>query len=169
MEVSYKRLPCSDDIFQKVQYESFCRQNRELHPLLFTVAESKQRIKAIRDIDIPSEIQGTKVYLSLRNICPYWYDTLSLDDPYHITYVVVMVYGKYTKKNSQTYISADIPVYGQHYVSLDNYIVTFYRCIRELQSSMVLIDEDYLSNHPAPPKPPQKVLDLFPKKPLTGS
>ena len=157
-------LPWSEDIFRTVQYESFCRENKELYPILFTLAESKKRIKAIRDLPITDVKYGTTVFISFRNLCPYWYDGLELEDPYHITYVVALTYGEWTKKNSKRHISGDIPIFKQHYHSLDNYLVTFYGNIQEFKISMVLVDDQYLLTHPDL-MPPSSVLNSFPKKP----
>jgi hypothetical protein len=157
-------IPWSNDIYLTVQYETFCRVNRELYPLLFTVEESKQRIKAIRAQPITDVQNGTIVYISLRAINPYWYDGLNLDDPYHVSYVVAMEYGDWTKRNSKRHISANIDVYQQHYVALDNYFVTFYGFVQQLNSSMILIDEQYLLQHPEL-MPTTEILSSLPKKP----
>eukprot|EP01041_Mallomonas_annulata_P013753 gene13753-29248_t len=85
-------LPWSMNIFTTVQYETFCRARRELYPLLFTVAESRGRIKAIWSQAITMVQSRDTAYMDLRNINPYLYEGLHLDNKYQVVYVVVIIY-----------------------------------------------------------------------------
>ena len=138
-------LPWSTDIFNTVQYEQFCRKQRELYPLLFTVPAAKTHIANIKSQNITTVKPGDIVFLSLRNIDPYWYDTLPLDDPYHQSYVIQMQYGDWVRPTSHKHISAFIPILGHHIHRLDNYFVTFYGSTTVLTDQMVLIDDAFLT------------------------
>ena len=157
-------LPWSKDLFDTVQYEDFCRQNRELFPLLSTVEQSKSRISEIRRQLITSISPGDSSYLPLRHICPYWYLDLNMPDEYHTLYIVTLHFGNWTRPTSRLHIAADIPVFQHHIPALDNYFVTFYASHHTLTTSMVLLDHDYFVQHPEH-IPPVDVLKRMHKKP----
>lgn len=157
-------LPWSPDLFSTTQYEYFCRENRELFPLLFTVDIARLRVKEIRTQSIDLVAPDESVYLSLRSIDPYWYDTLPLEDPYHITYVVVLTYVSWTTPRSTKFISGRIPAFNFDLPKLDNYFVSMYGSIHDLRPSMLLLDSTYFHTHPSL-IPPTEVLSQLPKKP----
>ena len=157
-------LPWSNDIFSTTQYEYFCRDNRELFPLLFTVETARLRIKEIRTQSIDLVAPGETVYLSLRNIDPYWYDTLPLEDPYHLLYVVVLQYISWSVPRSAKHIRGHIPVFALDLPKLDNYFVSMCGCTHELRSSMILLDALYFQGHPSH-IPPSTSLAQLHKKP----
>ena len=161
-------LPWSTDLFDTLQYEQFCRENMELYPLLFTTSEANNHIKMIRSQNIIMVQPGVEVYLKLRNICPYWYDELSdakeLEDAYHLTYVVLLRYTRWPTANSTKYITGYIPIFNHTCAKLDNYFITFYGQTRELTTSMVLVDTDFMQQHPNV-KPSTALLANLPKKP----
>ena len=156
-------LAWSDDLFTTVQYETFCRENRELFPLLFRVTAAKKHITAVKDQPISTVGPGSTAYLLLRNVCPYWYDTLQLEDPYHIQYVVPIRYTDWTKTTTKKFIAAEIPLFLHHCPRLDNYFVTFYGSITELRPAMVVIDDDFLRLHPQA-RPSVELLVSLPNK-----
>jgi len=156
-------LPWSKDLFDTVYYEDFCRLNPELYPLLFTVSDSKVRIREIRKQSISLVSPGVSVYMSLRHFSPYWYDTLKLDDLYHVQYVIRLCYTEWSNASHKT-IRASIPVFGFTTPPLDNYFVTFYGQRTSMPQGAVLVDEAFLQAHPFV-KPPAEVLAKFHRKP----
>jgi hypothetical protein len=157
-------LPWSNDLFQTVPYEHFCRTNRELFPLLFTHEQSRPRIREVRQQSIDLVGPGESVYFSLRNVNPYWYDTIDLNDPYHINYVVLLTYQSWSTPYSTKYIHGSIPAFNLDMPKLDNYFVSFYGCTHTLAPSMVLLDSSYFNLHPNH-IPPSDILQSMHKKP----
>ena len=144
-------LSWSKDLFDTVPYEDFCRINKELFPLLFTVEASKSQISMVRSQNITLVSPGVTVYLLLRNICPYWYESLDEDiltDKYHIQYAVALQYTRWTKPNARKHIAAETPVFNYQLTSLDNYFVTFYGSTQQLSTSMVILDDAFFALHP---------------------
>jgi len=156
-------LPWSKDLFTTVYYEDFCRSNPELFPLLFTVDEAKTQVRSVRKQAITLVQPGVIVYIPLRHVCPYWYDTLELDDPYHVIYVFRLHYTEWVN-SSHKFIRATIPVFNYAVPSLDNYFVTFYGQRIELPAGAVLVDDAFVQAHSFV-KPPQDVLAKFHRKP----
>jgi len=157
-------LPWSPDIFSTTQYEYFCRDNRELFPLLFTVEQARVRIKELRSQSIDLVAPGETVYLTLRNLDPYWYDTLPLEDPYHIQYVVTLLYTAWSTPRSTKHIGGTVPVFALTLPKLDNYFVSMYGSIHQLTSSMILLDIAYFQAHPSH-IPSSAILAQLHKKP----
>ena len=130
----------SFDLFNTVQYETFCRSNPELYPLCFSLQKSTQEIRRIRHSDITTVTPGDTFYFPLRCYDPYWYDTLDIPDPYHIRYVVKLHYTKWTRTSSSRSISARCDLFNQDYDKLDNYFVFAYGSAKTLLPSMQEID-----------------------------
>ena len=166
MDGSIMWLEWSKDLFDTTQYEQFCRDNMELFPLLYTVKASKTHITAVRSQNITLVQPNDVVYLKLRNICPYWYDTLEnhLHDIYHVQYVIKLQYTDWVTPTSRKHIKAIIPVFNHTLSKLDNYFVTFYGQLRTFTPSMVLVDDDFLATYPTA-KPNRQLLLQLPKKP----
>ena len=141
-------LPWTPEIFSTTQYEHFCRENRELFPLLYTVTQAAVRIKEIRSQAIDLVAPGETVYISLRNIDPYWYDTLSLEDPYHTSYVVALTYTSWSTPRSTKFIRGHIAVLDFDLPKLDNYFVSMYASTHDLKPNMILLDRTYFQSHP---------------------
>jgi len=156
-------LPWSKDLFNTVYYEDFCRSNPELFPLLFTVDEAKNQIRSVRKQAITLVQPGVTVYIPLRHICPYWYDTLELDDPYHVTYVFRLHYTEWAN-SSHKLIRATIPVFDHTIQSLDNYFITFYGQRTELPVGATLVDDAFVAANPSV-KPPKDLLSKLHRKP----
>ena len=132
-------------------------------PLIFTVSESKTRIRDIRKQSISLVLPGVIVYMSLRHFSPYWYDTLSLDDLYHVQYVIRMCYTNLINSKHKS-IRASIPVFDFTTPPLDNYFVTFYGQRTTIPQGAVLVDEAFLHAHPFV-QPPPDILSKFHRKP----
>ena len=159
-------LPWSKDLFDTIHYESFCRERRELYPLLFTVAEAKKQISAVLSQEITAVVPGDEVYVSLQAICPYYYDSLEtiLTDIYHTQYVVKLSYKGWKNPRSRKFIGGSIAVFNFEWTNLDNYFVTFYGSNKLRSHDMVILDAIYFNSHPEA-KPKAAVLQALPKKP----
>ena len=139
----------SFDLFNTVQYETFCRSNPELYPLCFSLQKSTQEIRRIRHSDITTVTPGDTFYFPLRCYDPYWYDTLDIPDPYHIRYVVKLHYTKWTRSSSSRSISARCDLFNQDYDKLDNYFVFAYGSAKTLLPSMQEIDSVFIKKYPS--------------------
>ena len=159
-------LPWSKDIYDTTYYEAFCREKRELFPLLFTVAEAKRQIAVVRSQEISTVAPGDEVYVSLQAIFPYFYDTLEdiLSDIYHTRYVVKLLYKDWKNPRNHKLIGGAITVFSFEWPNFDNYFVTFYWSNRIRTPDMVILDAAYVASHPEV-KPNKSVLNLLPKKP----
>ena len=159
-------LPWSKDLYDTIHYETFCRERRELYPLLFTVSEAKKQISAVRSQDITAVVPGDEVYLSLQALCPYYYDSLEtiLTDIYHTQYVIKLTYRDWKTPRSRKLIGGSIAVFNFEWSNFDNYFVTFYGSNKLRSPDMVILDGAYFDSHPEA-KPKAGVLKGLPKKP----
>jgi hypothetical protein len=107
---------------------------------------------------------GETVYLTLRNIDPYWYDTLPLEDPYHILYIVTLTYTSWSTPRSTKHICGKISAFSLSLPKLDNYFVSMYGSTHQLTPSMILLDATYFHNHPSY-VPPSEALAQLHRKP----
>jgi hypothetical protein len=113
------------DLADTVQFEDFCRARPALFPLLYTEAEAKKRMTAIRKRPINEVNPGDKVYVDLRYFGgATWYNSIGLPDSASTNYVLPCVYGKWrgTKKLS---IWLDCNLTGDH-LAMDHYDVKAY-------------------------------------------
>jgi hypothetical protein len=159
-------LPWSKDLYDTIYYEAYCRERRELFPLLFTVTASKKQISAVRSQEITAVSPGDEVYVSLQALCPYYYDSLEhvLTDIYHTQYMIKLCYKDWKTPRSYKLIAGSIAVFNFEWSNFDNYFVTFYGSNKIRTPDMVILDAAYFDAHPEA-KPKDEVLRRLPKKP----
>lgn len=159
-------LPWSKDLYDTIYYEAYCRERRELFPLLFTVTASKKQISAVRSQEITAVSPGDEVYVSLQALCPYYYDSLEhvLTDIYHTQYMIKLCYKDWKTPRSYKLIAGSIAVFNFEWSNFDNYFVTFYGSNKIRTPDMVMLDAAYFDAHPEA-KPKDEVLRRLPKKP----
>ena len=132
-----------------MQYEDFCRKNKPLTPLLYDVKEAKKHIASINKGNIVEVVPGDIVYVDIRSHgnCA-WYDSLGLDRADFMTYVVECNYKKYKSTNNKKMIWITYPLFNEEYC-VDRSFVVFYGSEKIfLEGFMVLVDEEFLANHP---------------------
>jgi hypothetical protein len=137
----------SDDLFQTIQYEEFCRNHPPLFPLIYKAAEAAREVKELNAKPIESVAPGDTVFLDIRSFGHEWYATLDLPDLFHSTYVVSCFYQKW-KSNAHRKIEVKCDIFDQEYV-FDHFTVRSYGTVKIFDpSSMILVDKSFASKHP---------------------
>ena len=144
-------LPWSKDLFETVQYESYCRSRPELYPLIFEAKTSAKRISELNRTPISEVKPGDVVLVNLRCYGAGWYETLSLDDKDHVNYLVEYRYSKW-KSARHLKIEALCPLFKETF-TVDHAFVKFYGSWNEndwIDSSLkfTIIDKDLIAKVP---------------------
>ena len=94
-------IPWSEDIFNTVQYEEYCRSKPELFQLVFRHNIAKLQISELNKTPIDPAWIGQVVFVDIRSYGATWYEELNLPDKDLKTYVVPFVYEKLERRNSR--------------------------------------------------------------------
>ena len=144
------------DLFQTIQYEEFCRNNKELYPLLFDLKTAKIRLAEMNRTPITGVQPGDIVYVNIRFFDTNLYDNqLQLEDKYHIKYVVKMQYTRWSSK-AHTVIDAKVPAFLNTYELPTSFVYRWGSC-RELSGDMVEVTPLLVYQNP-------DILQLIPQK-----
>jgi len=139
--------PYSDDLFQTIQYETFCRNNPPLIPLIYKAAQASKEIKELNAKPILSVAPGDVVFLDIRSFGHEWYAALELPDPWHLVYVVSCFYTKWNTSNHRK-IECKCDVFDQEYI-FDHHTVRSYGSLKAFDpQTMVLVDKQFAVKHP---------------------
>jgi hypothetical protein len=139
--------PFSDDLFQTIQYEEFCRNHTPLLPLIFKAAEAAREVKELNSKPIELVAPGDTVFLDIRSFGHEWYATLELPDLFHSSYVVSCFYKKW-KSNAHRKIEVKCDVFDQEYV-FDHFTVRSYGSVKTFNpTSMILVDKAFALKYP---------------------
>ena len=141
----------SKDLSESIQYEDFCRSRPELSPLLYKATDAAARIKALNKSPITEVSPGDVVFVDLRSWGATFYKELEIPDKYHLTYLVMCIYGDW-KNRAKTLIESHYPVFGESY-DVKHDFVKRYGSYKEFNPSMpgvdrVLVDEDFIRRYP---------------------
>lgn len=140
-------LPWSQDLFQTIQYEDFCRSNPSLSPLLYTLQQSKREIQLLNNSPITSVNPGVTVFVDLRSYGASWYAGLNLPNPFHTQYVLESFYLEWCNRN-HTKIKLKINIFDEVF-KYDHFNVRSYGSQRNFDPSrMVLIDRQFVLQYP---------------------
>lgn len=176
--------PWDRDFFDTVQYETYCRNNPELTPLLFLHTEALKIRAAYRKSPVQIISPGDTFYVKLQGIPGHdayqWYQDLDLPHYRTSTYVVQAECLGYCgpKKSPKQAVTIAYPVLG---IKRDYYNdwVTYWCTQRHLKDTDILVDDTLVNNNqqlskysrrrrppkPSPPKPtPIKILTKKPTK-----
>jgi hypothetical protein len=140
-------LPYSRDLSDSLPFETYCRNNFELYPLLFTAAAAKVWMKDFNLKPIVENKPGDTAYVDLRSYGSAWYDGLQL--PYKIgqRYVIKYEYGAF-ENPSKRKIKCSNTVFDESFV-VDHFFVFAYGQTKNFDSSfMVLIDASFVLRFP---------------------
>ena len=138
-------LPYSRDLSESIPFEKFCRQNRPLLPLIYTVqAWGKVRKESFRRVQ---EVQpGDLCYVDLRAWGYGFFASLDLPDV-DKTYVLRCRYGRWRGKG-QLSIELWCELFRQFY-NWDAFSVYAYGTNKVLTDQMILVDEAFAELYPA--------------------
>jgi hypothetical protein len=117
-------LPWSKDLFETIQYETYCRSRPELYPLIFDFKTAQQRIRDFNKSPIISIQPGDTRLVDLRCYGYGWYQTLPLEDKDHINYLLEYQYIKW-KSRQHLKIEVLCPVFNEVFI-VDHYFVFSY-------------------------------------------
>jgi hypothetical protein len=144
-----KWLPFSDDLFKTIQYEEYCRSKPELQLLLFKAKIATEKIREWNSSPIVDIKPKDEYYVDLRCYGATWYNTLSIPDRDHITYVVLYQYMDY-KNKSHTKINARCPIFNEVFTVANDFI-KLYGCNKGLApngQNIILIDDAFIKQYP---------------------
>ena len=148
-------LPWSDDIFNTVQYEEYCRSKSELFQLVFRVHIAKLQISELNKTPIDPAWVGHVVYVDIRSYGAMWYEELNLPDKDFTTYVVPYVYEKLERRNSR--IVAFCELFNERFLVDHLFVKEYGSKVMFDKQLMKLIDSAFLSEYPGiAPKHTQK-------------
>jgi hypothetical protein len=141
-------IPYSNDLFQTEQYEIFCEKNPELILLKMKTEESKVIAKEINSQAITNVNVDDKVFVDLRQYGCGWYESLELEDFEHRRYVIPFKYTEW-KNESHRKITIESQLTGDIW-TVNNLWVKQFGSMKEFdQTCMILIDEQFIVDHPA--------------------
>jgi hypothetical protein len=146
MDESIVWLTWTQDLFQTIQYEEFCRSHPPLLQLVYSLKEAKNIISQLNKEPIFQISPGDTVYVDIRCYGELWYDSLNLPDPYHIQYVVKYFYLRWTNRNHSK-ILAKCEIFDEEW-TVDHLFVRSYGAISVLTpDSMRLVDRNFVLAH----------------------
>ena len=122
------------DLSDSIPFEDFCRQHKELLPLLQTVNDSAKYLTTLRKSPITSVEPGNTVFVNLRHWSAdnrvAWYDQLQLPEQYNMEYYVKGQYKDFIN-DKHLRINIHFPVFDELY-PVDNVFVQLYGSYTEL-------------------------------------
>ena len=140
-------LPWTEELFDTVPYETFCRNRPELYLLIFGAKEAADFVKR-KDKEVIAAVKpGDTCYVDIRYYGAAWYNTLGLPDADHRKYVVQH---KYTQWNNarQTEITADCQLFDERFQH-KGYFVFAYGTIKTYdEKSMTKLDAKWTKRYP---------------------
>ena len=139
-------LPWSEDLFQTVQYEEYCRSVPELFPLLYRARAAQTEISKLNSTPISKVSPGDVFFVDLRSYGYEWYENLDLPNADFITYVVRCVYLDWVREPFTLRARCDI---FKELFQVDHFYVISYGSRANFDStSMVLVDKEFLQRFP---------------------
>lgn len=138
------------DLSDTQQFEEFCRQHRQLLPILMTNQIAGKYIRDLKKKPITLVAPGETVFVDLRFWVSdnegLWYDKLPLPDKYDFNYVVRGTYISFINSNHLR-IRINFPVFNETHV-VDNVFVNHYGCSTHMKPHSIEVDEDFVRKFP---------------------
>lgn len=140
-------LVWSRDLSDSEPFEQYCRSQHPLYPLVFDLQSAYKDAKAALNRSPITEVApGRRVYLSLRFFSTKVYDEdLTLPDKYHVEYVVLMDYTKWTNRTHNR-IDGTIPVLRTTTEFNHLNVVRWGRQF-DLPINGIVVDADFIRQH----------------------
>jgi hypothetical protein len=139
-------LPWSDDLYNTIPYEVFCRTTPGLYPLLFRVKDYQRIAKELKQSVISDVSPGDVVYVDLRSYGIAWYSSLDIPSIDTMTYVLRYEYKKLTRNKLR--IAVACPLFLEEF-EVDNVFVKTWGSSRTFDSDrMTLIDDNFIRKYP---------------------
>jgi hypothetical protein len=140
-------LPWSNDLFQTVQYEDFCRSHPPLYPLLHSAAAARTKMQEINKTPIDSLRPGDTVYVDLRSYGAAWYETLNLPDCDHKSYVVACYVLRFANTKS-TKVVCHVDVFNETLTENHHWVRSYGSMTVFDKTFMVLVDHNFVRIYP---------------------
>ena len=139
----------SKDLYDTIQYETFCKSLTQLAPLILLQREALILMREINKTPIVEVQENLTVFLDLRAIGAGWFSGLSLPNPDFSTYVIPLIYKKFQKKDHTT-INCIIPAlkiqwFGRN--AVNHYFINMWGTSRILHPHMTLITSDMITKY----------------------
>ena len=138
------------DLFDSVQYEAYCRQHRELFPMLFDSDKCSQEQARINAQPITLVEPGMTSFISIRYFgFEAFDDMVTLPDKYHSEYVLRFTYTKWAG-NRHLSIDGFFPILGRSLVYCVNHLFVYcWGHRRQLAADMVEVTDDHIRQFPS--------------------
>ncbi len=144
-----KWLTFSEDLFQTVPYEEYCRSKPELQLLLYRAKVATDMIKKWNSTAIVDVKPNDEYFVDLRCYGATWYSSLTIPDKDHITYVVLYKYMSFKNKN-HTKIEVACPIFDEVF-TVSNDFIKLYGSNKTLIPDglkVVLVDATFVKQFP---------------------
>jgi hypothetical protein len=139
-------LSWSDDLFNTVQYEEFCRSKPELFQLIYRANLAKAQAADINKTPIDPGWVNQTVYVDIRSYGASWYEEINLPNKDFGVYVVPFYYEKLERRNFR--IVAFCEIFNERF-SLDHLFVKEYGSNTVYdQTRMTLINSEFILKFP---------------------
>ena len=142
-----KEVPYSQDLFDSIPYEEFCRSRPYLYHLIFPTDRANKYIADIKNRNIEDYVPGDEAYVDLRCFGDLWYEDLQLPDSHILTYVAPFKFTHWYHRTSKKVLSA-MHLLTRRTFRFNNYHVHCFVYKQLDSANMVLIDEDFLQTYP---------------------
>ena len=145
----YHWKPWSQDLFDTMQYETFCSKISQLQPLVVRYKESVILMRDLNTRPILSIKPGDQVFLDLRAIGAGWYDSLQLPNCDFMVYVVPLIYISWGN-SQQTRINCMIPslrIEWRGRSAVNHFFVKSWGSHTILTDNMTLVTNDFINQH----------------------
>jgi hypothetical protein len=138
------------DLSDTQQFAEFCRQHRQLLPILMTNQIAGKYIRDLKKKPITLVEPGDSAFVDLRSWGSdnegLWYDNLPLPDKYDINYVVRGTYISFIN-SKHLRIRINFPVFNETHV-VDNVFVNHYGYSKNMKPNSIEVDKDFVRKFP---------------------
>jgi len=140
-----KDVPYSLDIFNSIPYEEFCRNKPYLQHLVFPTSSHalKEFYRNINSKPLDGLAAGERVYVDIRFFGDIWYQNLLLPDSDTNLYVTPMTVSVRNRKTVKL-----TGILTREAVQMTIYDIQSFVYSELDESRMVLVDEDFVADHP---------------------
>jgi hypothetical protein len=130
-------------------YETFCRTDPMLHPLLSSSADAKRASTVLNKTPISLVKPGDPVYVNLRYYSHTWYkEVVPFPDKYDVAYLVPCKYGKLSHKGCK--IELLDTIFDNRFVVDHKFVRSYGWCtsLATYSSPYTLVDRAFYVAHP---------------------
>lgn len=139
-------VPWSQDLFDSVPYETYCRAHPPLYPLIFKLDVARAKIKTLNDSPISLVEPFSPGLMDLRFFSDGWYHSLGLPDEDFTSYLWPFDYKGYAN-DARTKIRVKFRFTNATYI-LTNFQVTCWGYPKTINANTVTITAAFIRQYP---------------------